>query len=183
MPSCSSFKKDILDGIDKKFVDLERTIQGDTAYLDSSAVADLGAKVSLLSSAKHAGCTGYGSVPSSPTPPRSMSTSRSSTGRRSAARGSLVARWSTTQTRNRNRRATATDAASVVLVAPADLPHRPSIRVRRPYSMVLKGGCVYGSGRRVYTRSHCARDPNTGRVAASPPGPRSSNPDRCAMLH
>ena len=47
-----SFKKDILDGIDKKFADLERTLQGEPAILDSSAVADLGAKVSLLSSAK-----------------------------------------------------------------------------------------------------------------------------------
>ena len=47
-----SFKKDILDGIDKKFADLERAIQGEPAILDSSAVADLGAKVSLLSSAK-----------------------------------------------------------------------------------------------------------------------------------
>ncbi len=48
----ASFKKEILDGIDRKFADLERTIQGDTAVLDSSAVADLGAKVSLLSSVK-----------------------------------------------------------------------------------------------------------------------------------
>ena len=49
-----SFKKELLDAIDKKFVDLERTIQGDTAIADSSAVADLGAKVSLLSSTKMA---------------------------------------------------------------------------------------------------------------------------------
>ena len=49
-----SFKKDILDAIDKKFADLERTIHGDTAIVDSSAVADLGAKVFLLSSARHA---------------------------------------------------------------------------------------------------------------------------------
>ena len=48
-----SFKREILDGIDKKFADLERTIQGGTAIMDSSAVADLGAKVSLLSSAKN----------------------------------------------------------------------------------------------------------------------------------
>ena len=48
-----SFKKDILDAIDKKFVDLERTIQGETAVTESSAVADLGAKVSLLSAAKN----------------------------------------------------------------------------------------------------------------------------------
>ncbi len=50
-----SFKKELLDAIDKKFVDLERTIQGETAINDSSAVADLGAKVSLLSAAKNAG--------------------------------------------------------------------------------------------------------------------------------
>ena len=60
----SRFKKDILDGIDKKFADLERTIQGDAAISDSSAVADLGAKVSLLSSSKHpAGPQGSGSDP------------------------------------------------------------------------------------------------------------------------
>ena len=47
-----SFRKEILDGIDRKFADLERTIQGDTAVMDSSAVADLGAKVSLLSSVR-----------------------------------------------------------------------------------------------------------------------------------
>ena len=60
----SKFKKDILDGIDKRFADLERTIHGDTAILDSSAVADLGAKVSLLSSIKHpSGVQGSGSDP------------------------------------------------------------------------------------------------------------------------
>ncbi len=65
----SRFKKDILDGIDKKFADLERTIHGDTAVLDSSAVADLGAKVSLLSSTKHPGTAqGSGSVPAARPP-------------------------------------------------------------------------------------------------------------------
>ncbi len=47
-----SFKQDILNAIDKKFVDLERAIQGDAAIVDSSALAELGAKVSLLSSVK-----------------------------------------------------------------------------------------------------------------------------------
>ena len=46
------FKKDILDAIDKKFVEFERAFQGDTAIAESSAVADLGAKVSLLSAGK-----------------------------------------------------------------------------------------------------------------------------------
>ncbi len=43
------FKADIISTIEAKFAELARTIHGDVSTVESSAVADLGAKVSLLS--------------------------------------------------------------------------------------------------------------------------------------
>ncbi len=116
-----SFKEDILKAIDKKFVDLERTIQGDAAIVDSSALADLGAKVSLLSSAKIAAASeGHGSGQGGQTPASEQEHQTEQHRDGSHSRTSSRHKVNTTQTNSTVRRATTPDAITIVSVAPTD---------------------------------------------------------------
>ena len=59
-----SFKKDILSAIEEKFAELSRTIRGDGEEIESTAISDLGAKVSLLTAR---------TTPTPPPPPQDHS--------------------------------------------------------------------------------------------------------------